>query len=119
MMQRALVQSLIMLMLLVTIQSASANERLARCMAGQGWIMYGSVTCSACRAQRKAFGEAFTHITEIECNPHIPGNQVDRCLERKIRKTPTWLLEKEGVEIRRIEGYQLLEYLATLTGCDE
>ncbi len=117
-MRRALVHSLILLMLLFTGQGAWANERLARCMAEQGWVMYGSITCSACRAQRKAFGEAFAHITEIECNPHIADNQVERCLDRKIGKTPTWLLEKEGVEISRIEGYQLLEDLARLTGCD-
>lgn len=104
-------------MLPVAGQSAWASERLARCMAEQGWIMYGSITCSACRAQRKGFGEAFAHITEIECNPHIANSQVERCLNRKIGQTPTWILEQEGVEIRRIEGYQLLENLERLTNC--
>ncbi|MCP4320138.1 MAG: hypothetical protein GY789_30210 [Hyphomicrobiales bacterium] len=117
-MRNTLVHSLILLMLLLTVQNSWANEQLARCMAEKGWIMYGSFTCSACRAQRKAFGEAFSHITEIECNPHIAGNQVERCLDRKIRRTPTWLLEKDGVEIGRIENYQLLEDLVALTGCD-
>ena len=116
-MQRALLHSVVLVMPLVTGQNASANEQLARCIAEQGWVMYGSITCSACRAQRKAFGEAFAHITEIECNPHIADNEVERCLDRKIGKIPTWILEREGVEIRRIENYQLLEDLAALTGC--
>jgi len=117
-MRKALVHSLILFMLLFTEQNAWANERLARCIAEKGWVMYGSITCSGCRAQRKAFGNAFAHITEIECNPHIANNQVERCLDRKIGKTPTWILEKDGAEIKRIESYQLLEDLAVLTGCD-
>jgi hypothetical protein len=80
--------------------------------------MYSSFTCSACRAQRKAFGKAFAHIKEIECNPHAPNTQVDLCLEKKIKKTPTWILEKNEKETKRIEGYQLLENLAPKSGCE-
>jgi len=111
-------RSAVLLFLALLGPRALADEALARCMAEQGWVMYGSITCSGCRAQRKAFGEAFAHITEIECNPHIANNQVERCLDRKIGKMPTWILEKDGAEIKRIEGYQLLEDLAALTGCD-
>jgi hypothetical protein len=91
---------------------------LARCLSERGWVMYGSVTCSACRAQRKAFGEAFELIEEVECNPHAPGTQVNRCLERGIRRTPTWIQEARGEELQRLEDYQLLEALAATAGCD-
>lgn len=91
---------------------------LASCLTEKGWVMYGSFTCSACRAQRKAFGKAFSDIKEIECNPHAPNTQVDLCLEKKIRFTPTWIMEKDGNETNRIEGYQLLEDLASKTGCN-
>jgi len=97
--------------------TSEALEELATCLAEKGWVMYGSFTCSACRAQRKAFGKAFRHIKAIECNPHAPNTQVDLCLEKKINKTPTWIQEKDGQEIQRIEGYQLLEDLAPLSGC--
>ena len=79
--------------------------------------MYGSFTCSACRAQQKTFGKAFRHIKKVECNPHAPNTQVDLCLKMKIKKTPTWIQEKNGEETQRIEGYQLLEDLASLSGC--
>lgn len=79
--------------------------------------MYGSITCSACRAQRKGFGEAFAEINEIECNPNAPGTQVELCLKRKIGPTPTWIREEDGEERERIEGYQLMEDLADQTGC--
>lgn len=91
---------------------------LAHCLTEKGWLMYGSITCSACRAQRKAFKDAFVHIREIECNPNIPGNQAELCLQQQIRKTPTWLQEREGQELGRLESYQLLEDLASSSDCD-
>jgi hypothetical protein len=90
---------------------------LARCLTAQGFVMYGSITCSACRAQRKAFGLAFAHITEVECNPHAANTQANRCVQRKIQTTPTWIAEKNGEEIKRLEGYQLIEALASFAGC--
>ena len=91
---------------------------LALCLSEKGWVMYGSITCSACRAQRKAFGAAFAEIEEVECNPYAPNTQVELCLEREIATTPTWIREANGAELERIEGYQLLEDLAEATGCD-
>ena len=90
----------------------------ARCLTEKGWGMYSSFTCSACRVQHKAFGKAFKDIKVIECNPNAPNTQVDLCLKWKIKKTPTWLLEKNAKEIKRIEGYQLLENLAAASGCE-
>ncbi len=90
---------------------------LARCLSEKGVVMYGSITCSACRAQRKAFGPAFSHVKEIECNPNAPNTQVERCMKKKIEKTPTWIMEKGGEEMKRIEGYQLLNDLASFAGC--
>ncbi|NOS80327.1 MAG: thioredoxin family protein [Nitrospira sp.] len=93
------------------------REGLAMCLSERGMVMYGSITCSACRAQRKAFGEAFSHVTEIECNPHAPNTRAELCIEKNIRKTPTWIIEKEGKETKRLEGYQLVEDLAAFAGC--
>jgi hypothetical protein len=89
----------------------------ASCLTERGWILYGSATCSACRAQNKAFGAAFQRIIEIECNPHMPGAQVERCLEHEIRVTPTWLRHGDGDAIERLEGYQSLEALAAASHC--
>ena len=90
----------------------------AQCLTEKGVVLYSSITCSACRAQREAFGPAFTLITQVECNPHADNTQVDRCLARKIGMTPTWIAEPNGDELRRIEGYQRLEDLAAFAGCD-
>ncbi len=100
--------------------SKVSQERLAefaKCITEKGWAMYSSFTCSACRAQQKLFGQATDHLKIIECNPHAPDTQVDICLKKKIRFTPTWLLEKNGLEVERFKGYKELEALAHLTGC--
>jgi len=112
------------------ISSATANEAgqsyasrqdklasFAKCLSEKGYLMYGSHTCSRCRAQRKNFGKAFEYIKEIECNPAAPNTQVELCLEKKIRKMPTWIQEADGQELKRLEGYQLLEILASSSGC--
>jgi len=93
-------------------------ESFAKCLSEKGYLMYSSFTCASCRAQRKSFGNAFQYINEIECNPAAPNTQVERCLERNIRVIPTWIQEMEGREVKRLEGYQLLEILASASGCD-
>ncbi len=99
-------------------QSQYSKELLARCLTDKGFVVYESITCSACRAQRKLFGNAFEFITVIECNPIVPEHQTDRCLEKEIWKTPTWIMEQDGKEIKRLEGYQLLKDLDTFSGCN-
>jgi hypothetical protein len=93
-------------------------EGFARCLTEKGWAMYSSFTCSACRAQIELFDRVADQLKIIECNPHAPDTQVQRCLEKKIRYTPTWLMEKNGSEVERFKGYKKLEDLASLTGCD-
>lgn len=95
---------------------------LAECLSNSGWVMFGSETCSACRAQRKLFGDAFGTIASIECNPHSNNAQTDLCLKYKVKKTPTWIkiegpLDKQQ-EIKRIESFQLLTDLAQQTDCN-
>ncbi|MEN8261485.1 MAG: hypothetical protein ABFS02_13055 [Pseudomonadota bacterium] len=90
---------------------------LATCLRDKGWVMYSSFTCSACRAQRKAFGDSFALIAEVECNPYAPNAQVDRCVEKKILKTPTWIQEKDGAEMNRLVGRRRLEALAAKAQC--
>ena len=92
-------------------------EKLASCLTENGWIMYGKVGCSGCLAQEKGFGDSWSLIKYVECDPHEPGSEPERCLDRNIRKTPTWILEIDGKEVRRIESYQLIEDLARETGC--
>ena len=98
----------------------ASQERLvefAECITKRGWVMYSSFTCPSCRAQQELFGQATNHLKIIECNPHAPHTQVEQCLKKNIRYTPTWVLTQKGKEIKRSKGYKELEDLASMTGC--
>ena len=122
--------SLMLLALLFTSGQASGNSsrnnevsqersvEFAKCITKKGWSMYSSFTCLACRAQQELFGPAAVHLKIIECNPHAPRTQVEQCLKNKIRRTPTWLMEKNGAEVKRFKGYKKLKDLASMAGCD-
>lgn len=94
------------------------NE-FAQCLNGRGFIMYGSMTCLACAKQRAMFGDAFQFVEEIECDPRNPNPETERCIAKKIEKTPTWIQEdEEGDELYRFEpGWQPLEKLSEASGC--
>lgn len=94
-------------------------ETLARCLTTDGWVMYSSFTCSVCRVQKKLFGDAISYIQTVECNPNADNAQSERCLEKKIRKTPTWIREREETELGRLEGYQPLDVLASQSSCQD
>lgn len=94
-------------------------EMLARCLTSEGWVMYSSFTCSVCRVQEELFGGAIEYIQTVECNPHADNAQSERCIEKKIRKTPTWIREREETELGRLEGYQPLDVLASQSSCRE
>ncbi|MDJ0849836.1 MAG: thioredoxin family protein [Myxococcota bacterium] len=90
---------------------------LARCLSERGVVYYGSATCSACRAQKQEFGDAFAAVTEVECHPHSEDNDTQRCLARGIQVTPTWLIERSGEEVGRLEGARPPDELAAFSGC--
>lgn len=127
---KIIIPSLLMLLVLLFISGQSfgnsssnpkvSQEQLAeftKCITKRGWAMYSSFTCKTCRAQLKLFGQASVHLKVTECNPHAPDTQVEQCLEKNIRYTPTWVMIQKGTEIKRAKGYKELEDLASMTGC--
>ena len=100
-----------------TSPAAAGLEALVRCLSEKGAVYYGASGCAACRTQEGLFGSAFEQIAQVECHPHAPGSQAERCVARGIRVTPTWLLEGEGREPRRLEGARSPEELAAFAGC--
>jgi hypothetical protein len=92
-------------------------EAWVSCLKESGMKMYGQYTCSVCERQRKVIGPAFELLGEIECHPRGENPQTQLCLEKDIAKTPTWILEKDGQELDRLEGFQTLETLSESSGC--
>ena len=94
-------------------------DALAKCMTENGVNMYSSFRCGVCAKVKAFFGDSFQYVNEIECHPQGKNAQTERCLKMDIKKTPTWILEKDGVEIKRLVGFQSPETLAEFAGCPQ
>ncbi|MBT3836498.1 hypothetical protein HOD05_00720 [Candidatus Woesearchaeota archaeon] len=90
---------------------------LTKCVADKGVDMYGSFKCGICAKQRQLLGDSFEHINEIECHPQGENPQTQLCIDKKIDGTPTWILEQNGVEQKRQEGFMSIEELEEFSGC--
>jgi uncharacterized membrane protein len=90
----------------------------AECLTEKGVVMYGAYWCPKCERQKQLFGDAFSAITYVECDPRGEGAEPERCLSRGISGTPTWLQETpEGTELGRLEGVQDVLVLAERFDC--
>ncbi|MBI3020261.1 MAG: vitamin K epoxide reductase family protein [Parcubacteria group bacterium] len=91
----------------------------AQCVYEKGMRMYGARTCVYCAKQRALFGDSVAYIKEIECDPREPNNETERCIAKKIERTPTWIREDaEGNTLKRFDpGVLSLQTLADETGC--
>lgn len=78
----------------------------------KGVVYYKSVKCSNCRRQEKLLGKAYPKLNSVECHPEGKNPQPELCLSKGIKKTPTFLLEKDGQEIKRLEGLQQIKNIA-------
>lgn len=85
-------------------------------LSEQGWVYYRSYTCSNCKKQEQLLGEAYGKLKTVECHPKGPGGNPELCLQKNITKTPTWLLEQDGQELKRLEGLQTVENLIEASG---
>lgn len=88
------------------------------CLNENGVVYYKSVKCGNCRRQEKLLGEAYVKLNSVECHPEGPDGNPELCLRKGIDKTPTFILEPEEIEIKRLEGLQSLENLASFSGCE-
>lgn len=78
---------------------------------------YKSVRCANCRRQEQVFGPAYSKLNSVECHPEGENPQVELCLEKDISKTPTFVIERDGAEIKRAIGIQQIPAFADFAGC--
>jgi glutaredoxin len=80
-------------------------------LKAQGVKMYGADWCGFCDRQKELFGEAFSEIDYIECDPSGANAQPKVCEQANIQVYPTW--EING---RFFQGLKTPEELALLSG---
>jgi uncharacterized membrane protein len=95
------------------------HSEVAKCITNKGVNMYGSFRCGVCAKTRNMFGDAFEFINEIECHPQGENARTEYCLEKNVKGTPTWILEPNGVEEKRFEGFMTIEEMREFSGCVE
>jgi hypothetical protein len=76
-----------------------------------GAKMYGAYWCPHCTNQKKMFGQSFSQINYIECDPGGQNPQPNLCQKADIQGYPTW--EING---KLYPGVQSLHDLAKLSG---
>lgn len=92
-------------------------DAFAQCITDKSINMYSSFRCTYCAKTKEMFGYSFEYINEVECHPQGPNSQYQRCNEKNIEGTPTWIMEPDGVEVKRRAGFLSLEELAQFSGC--
>ncbi len=92
-------------------------DLLAQCITDKGVNMYGSFRCGVCAKTRAMFDDSFQYINEIECHPQGENPQTELCVEKQIDGTPTWILEPEGEEVKRYQGFLSIDELKEFSGC--
>lgn len=95
-----------------TTTTTKDNTLFVEALNEKGVVYYKSVRCTNCKRQEALLGEAYTKLNQVECHPDGTNPQVELCLEKKIDHTPTFIIELDGVEVKRKVGLQSLENLA-------
>ncbi len=88
-----------------------------KCSNSKGIIYYKSFRCSNCKRQELLIGEPYKKLNSVECHPKGPNGNPELCFKMGVTKTPTFILEKDGEEIKRTEGLQQMEDLSKFSGC--
>ncbi len=94
-------------------------DEFAKCLTEKGINIYSSFRCSHCTQQKELFGDSYQYLNHIECHPQGPEAQTELCLQKNITGTPTWIMEPDGLEIKREAGYMTIEELKEFSGCEQ
>ena len=86
----------------------------AQCLTQKGVTMYGAYWCPHCANQKKLFGAAFDEVNYVECDPRGKDANPTLCLQKKIKRYPTW----EYPDGTREEGEKTFKQLSLKSGCE-
>ena len=94
-------------------ESDSPALGLANHLTEIGAQMFGAYWCPHCQEQKKKFGDAFSAVDYVECDPGGENPRTQHCLDNNIEAFPTWVINNEhhmGVhslaELAALSGYE-------------
>lgn len=97
-----------------TEKSGDYVERLARFMAENGMVLYGSYQSTDTKKQKDLFGDSAKYLDYVECDASGPNANPDECISQKIDIYPTWLYQG-----KQYVGIKSLGEIAEITGSFE
>ena len=89
--------------------SASFEEKLAKCLTAKGVKMYGAEWCGHCNNQKAMFGDALQYVDYVECTEDAAA-----CNAAGVTGYPTWT----SADGTKYPGEKPLENLAELFECE-
>ena len=95
----------------------AGSKEAGRCQGGERNRREEQHGQKACGEEDDGPQDGGEGVPEVECHPHSEGNDTQRCLARGIQVTPTWLIERSGEEVGRLEGARPPDELAAFSGC--
>ena len=93
------------------VAQVSAELALARHLRAIDARMYGAYWCPYCSRQEDLFGNAFSEINYIECDPRGENAQPQLCRSASVQGYPTWEINGQFYP-----GMRSLQELANLSG---
>ncbi|MCX6812776.1 MAG: hypothetical protein NTW79_04165 [Candidatus Berkelbacteria bacterium] len=78
-------------------------------LKAKGFVLYGSSQSSETTRQKNIFGQAFSNLDYVECDPNTSGANPDECSARGISVFPTWISGDQA-----FPGFQSVEQLQEL-----
>lgn len=88
------------------------DSAFGRCVADDGWRIWGLSGCGYCERQKALLGSAMDHIEFVDCA--VRGKE---CGTKELKGYPTWIQEADGVEVARWTGYASLKNIEAFSGC--
>lgn len=87
---------------------------LAKSLADQGAVLYGTYLSPETKAQKEMFKQSASDLDYVECDSAGPSANADECIAQKIETYPTWIFG--GAQYK---GIQELSTLAQMIGFSE
>jgi len=97
---------IIISIIILTRSHPETDSDIAKCIAEKS-VLYIQLGCHACELQEDLFGENYQYLNVIDC-----FFEQDKCIEKEIRATPTWIINNE-----KYVGARSVEELKKLAGC--
>ena len=85
----------------------------AQCLTDKGAVMYGAFWCQHCAKVKASFGDAFSKVNYVECDPKGENANPALCIEKNIEAYATFIFA-DGT---RLVGEPSLQELSAKTGC--